>query len=157
MIGELCLNDALVSGAKEVFETMIFIDLVQAAPDQRIQEDSLLASITFQGDIEGCMAICCSMDCGKIIACNMLGMEPCSELSEEEVSDAMGEVSNMVLGSIKARIQKDVGNINVSIPSVVKGRMLENALGAGTSKVVVKFIIDSNQVAEFSLTYKGKK
>ena len=41
----------------------------------------------------------------------MLAMDPSEELSEAEISDAIGEVTNMIMGGIKTRILDAVGNI----------------------------------------------
>lgn len=155
MIDEICFSAALLEAAKEVFETMIFMDLEESSePYQNIEGDSLLGSITFRGSIEGCLAIRCGMPCAKNIAQNMLGMEPTEEISEEETRDAIGEVTNMVMGSIKSRIQKHTGEVQVSIPTVVGGRELQNSLGEGANKVLVKVNTEDECVIEFSFLYR---
>jgi len=160
MIDQICITDAFLEGAKEVFETMIFMDIEKSSePEQEIEGNTLLGSITFKGDIEGnlvgCLTICCGTACAKIIALNMLGMEPADELSEEEVRDAIGEVTNMVMGSVKTRLQDSVGDLQVSIPTVISGRWLENSLGEKASKVSIKVNIEDEYPAELSLLYRG--
>lgn len=87
----------------------------------------------------------------------MLGMMSPDEVSENDVSDAMGEIANMVMGAVKARIQNDVGSIEVSIPSVVQGRELKNSLGEGSGQVKVRVNIEEQYRAEFSLLYREGK
>lgn len=158
MVDELCMNTSLLDGAKEVFETMIFMDLEENADiEHDIDEDSLLGSITFKGDIEGCLTICCGLHSAKVIASNMLGLEESEDIAEDDICDAMGEVANMVMGSVKSRIQDSVGNIEVSIPSVIRGRHLANSLGEHSQKVLLKVHIEGEYPAEFSLLYKEKK
>ena len=154
MIDEICLNDALLEGAKEVFCTMISGNIESCESDQDIEGDSLLGSITFNGDLEGCLAICCSVPCAKTIAVNMLAMDPSEELSEEEICDALGEVTNMVMGSVKSRIQKAASDISVSIPTVVSGRDLQNSLGEGAIKALVKVKFQDEYIAELSMLYR---
>ena len=155
MVDEVCLNDALLAGTKEVFETMIFIDLEETTePNQKIEGDALLGSITFKNGIEGCLTICCTVTCAKIIAANMLGTDPEEEISEEEICDAIGEVTNMIMGSVKARIQDSIGGLQVSIPTVVRGQHIENSLGDRTSKVLAKFSIEDEYIIELSLLYR---
>ena len=155
MVDEVCLNDALLAGAKEVFEIMVFMDIEESSePDRQVEADALLGSITFRGNLEGCLAICCSAPCAKTIAVNMLGMEPDEEISQADINDAIGEVTNMVMGSVKSRLQDNLGNIDVSIPSVVSGRRLENSLGDGAGKVLIKFNIEAEYIAELSLLYR---
>lgn len=161
MVDEVCLNEALIAGATEVFETMIFMDIRQST-EQDGQEthhksDTFLGSITFTGEIEGCLSICCSVPCAKAIAQNMLGMAQTDELGESEISDAIGEVANMVLGSFKSRIQETVGNLNVSIPTVVKGQALNARMGEDASRTVINVNIADEYGAEFSLLYRQEK
>ncbi len=156
MVNELCLNEALLDGAKEVFETMIFIDIEKSDDSNHaIEGDSLLGSITFTGNLEGCLTICCGTDCAKAIAANMLGMEPDEQVSDEDVCDAIGEVTNMVMGSLKSRIQDNFSKIDVSIPTVVSGQAIENSLGEkATSRVWVNVNVGQDHPALFSLIYK---
>ncbi|MBC8468804.1 MAG: chemotaxis protein CheX [Planctomycetes bacterium] len=155
MIDEICLNEAVLAGAKEIFETMIFVNLEKSSEqDDIIEGDSLLGSITFKGGLEGCFAICCSVPCAKTIALNMLAMDLSEELSEAEISDAIGEVTNMVMGGIKSRILDAVGNIEVSIPIVTRGQELKNSLGEKASKALVKVKFDNEYIAELSMLYR---
>ena len=155
MIDEVCFSTALLEGVKEVFETMIFMDIEESSePEDKIENDSLLGSITFKGNIEGCLAIRCSMPCARTIAANMLGMDPGEEISQPEICDAIGEVSNMVLGSIKSRIQESAGELHVSIPTVVSGQNLENSLGEGASTILLKVNTGDEYVMELSFLYR---
>jgi chemotaxis protein CheX len=155
MVDEVCLNDALLAGAKEVFDTMIFMDIEKSfEQEQNVEGDTLLGSITFKGDMEGCLAICCSVSCAEAIALNMLGMEQTEGLDEAEISDAVGEVANMVMGSVKSRIQESTGNLDVSIPTAVRGRKLDNSLSDGANEVSIRLNIADEYPAELSLLYR---
>jgi len=167
MVDQICINKALLNGAKEVFETMVFMDLDEATkPDQKIEGWALLSSITFKGPFEGCLAVCCNVDCAKAIAVNMLALD-FEEVGEEETCDAMGEIANMVMGSVKARLQDQFGNAEVSIPSVVSGRVsipsvvsgrsLQNNLGDGSVKLLTRINIQNEYVAELSLLYRESR
>ena len=154
MIDEICVNDALIEGAQEVFSTMISGNIESCESGQDIEGDSLLGSITFNGDLEGCLALCCSAPCAKTIAVNMLAMDPSEELSEEEICDALGEVTNMVMGSVKSRIQNVASDISVSIPTVVSGRDLQNSLGEGAIRTLIKVKFENEYIAELSMLYR---
>jgi CheY-specific phosphatase CheX len=155
MLTATSFKDALLDGAKEVFETMVFMALAESEPDgPEIGEMALLGSITFKGDLEGCLTICCGETCARTIAGNMLGLDAGEELSEDGVSDALGELANMVMGAVKSRTQAGLGIMEVSIPSVVRGRELKNSLGEGTRKVVIKANIEEQYGAELSLMYR---
>ena len=155
MIDEICFSTALLEGAQEVFETMVFMDLEECSEaESRIEGDSLLGSITFSNAIEGCLAIRCGLPCAKVIAVNMLGLDPADEISDEEICDAIGEITNMVMGSVKSRAASETGELQVSIPTVVRGQNIANSLGERASNVVVKVSADEEHVIEFSFLYR---
>lgn len=155
MIDEICFSTALLEGAKEVFETMVFMDLEEAPePSLQIEGESILGSITFSNAIEGCLTIRCDMSCARVVAANMLGLDASEEIADEEVCDAIGEITNMVMGSVKSRAATETGELQVSIPTVVRGQDLANSLGEGASSVVVKANADEEHVIEFSFLYR---
>ena len=156
MIDEICINSTLLAGASEVFETMIFMDLDQCLdPEESLEGDVLLGSITFRGNIDGCLVIRCSFACARAIATNMLGMDIDEEISKEDIYDALGEVTNMVMGSIKTQIQQTIKDLHVSIPIVTSGRIIETNLGDGSAeRTLIKVTINGEYIAEFSLLYK---
>jgi len=157
MIEQICLDKVLLEGAKEVFETMVFMEIEQATEqDNKIEGWALLGSITFKGFHEGCLAICCGVDCAKAIAVNMLALDY-EEVGEEETCDAMGEVVNMVMGSVKSRIQDEFGNLEVSIPSVVSGRQLQNNFGKEAVKLAIEVYIGDEYLARLILSYRESK
>ena len=156
MIEQLCIEETLLDSAKEVFETMIFLSVEQTVEQESIAENvSLLCSITFNGNIEGCLTINCSSDCARTIAMNMLGMTEDEEISDAEIQDAIGEVTNMVMGSIKSRIQDTVGDFQVSIPTLVSGKNMVSYLGETPSQKSTAMIsIEGDYTAELSLLYR---
>jgi CheY-specific phosphatase CheX len=84
----------------------------------------------------------------------MLAMEPDAELGEEEITDAIGEVTNMIMGSLKSRIANVANSIDVSIPTVTRGIELHNSLGDGANTVSKKVDIANEYIAELSLSYR---
>jgi chemotaxis protein CheX len=157
MITTMSLRDSLLDSAKEVFETMAFMALEEVADEQEgpgLENETLLGTITFKGDLEGCLAICCGCRCARTIGANMLGTDPAEPMSDNDMSDAIGEVANMVMGALKARVQEEVGTMEVSIPSVVRGRELRNSLGERASKISVTVNLEEEHRVQFSLLYR---
>lgn len=157
MIDLLSLNEVLMESGKEIFETMVFMDLAETTEEGHdVEGCALLGTITFKGALEGCLAFCCSTPCAQAIAINMLGLDTTEEIAEEDICDAIGEIANMVMGSVKRRLAESAGNLEVSIPSVVSGRELRNNLGEGAQKASVRINIEDEYVAELSLLYQEK-
>jgi chemotaxis protein CheX len=158
MIAQNCLSDTLVAGAREVFEKMIFMQIESCSDTAaKIAGDVLLSSISFRNGMEGCLGICCNKDCARAIAINMLAMSPGDPLSDDEIKDALGEVANMVMGTVKSAIQSDMKNLQVSIPVVVTGQNLHNSLGEGTSRISVCVTTSENHSIELTLLYRESR
>jgi chemotaxis protein CheX len=148
------LSEALIDGAREVFETMMFMTVEPADQnDEIIESETLLGSITFKGSLEGVLKICCGKQAAEMVAINMLGMEPDEKITEEEVADAVGEVANMVMGTVKARIIDHVGDLQVSIPQVIRGNALGSRLGEGYKDIKMVVNLD-DAFALLGITYR---
>lgn len=157
MITEISFTDVLLESAKEVFETMIFMTVDENFDKLSVEGDCLLGSITFTGNIEGCLAMSYPQTNAKNIAANMLGLDVDDDISDDDVRDAIGEIANMVMGSIKARLmQQGVGNLEVSIPCVVTGKELTSSLGDKARRINETIIID-DEPAELTFLYRSKE
>jgi chemotaxis protein CheX len=62
---------------------------------------------------------------------------------DEEVLDAVAELTNMIIGSVKNDLESHLGPLGLSIPTVVFGRNFKTR-SAGTSEwTVVRYVCDS--------------
>ncbi|MFA5239025.1 MAG: chemotaxis protein CheX [Phycisphaerae bacterium] len=152
MIGQICLDELLLESAKEVFETTAFMNLTETAePDRNDVEGwALLGSITFKGSLEGYLAINCKVSCAQAIAANMLRVTT-EQLTEEDTCDAVSEIANMIMSGVKKRLLGSLGNIEISIPSIISRREIKNHLSNSAEKISVKVNIEDKYVAELSL------
>ena len=155
MVDQICMDKILLDSAKEVFETMIFMGISEASDQtDTIKGDTFLGNITFKGEMEGCLGITLAENCAKAVAANMLCLEPDEEISDADLADAIGEVANMVMGSVKTRIQDTVSNIELSIPTVICGRILKSNMGDGFNKTVIQVKVDDYD-AELSFSFRS--
>lgn len=153
---EICFTKLVLDSARENFETMIFMEIEDiSAPGLAVEGSALMGTITFKEQLEGCFSIACSLECAHAIALNMLGMDPSEELSKEEVSDAIGEVTNLIMGSIKKNLHGYIADLAVSVPLVVSGQTLDNNLGEGSHKITVFLSIDDKYLAELTMSYRN--
>ena len=93
----------------------------------------------------------------RAIAINMLAMSPDDQISDDEIKDALGEIANMVMGTVKTAIQSDLQHLQVSIPVVVTGMDLQNSLGEGTQKISVTVTTSDNYIIELTLLYRESR
>ena len=150
-------QDVMLESAKEVFASMVSMPMERTTdPEPQSEDPAFLATLTFTGDVEGCFGITCSCECAQAVATGMLCMEPGSALSDSEVIDAIGEIANMIMGGVKSRVQHEVANIEISIPSVIHGRLLKNRPGEGMSQISVPVTIGQDHRAELSLVHRHR-
>ena len=139
MIDEGLAKNSILESAKEAFETMIFLPFEETGEDETQTDDSdlLVCSITFTGQLLGCFLVQCDKTCAEKIAKGMLMIEGDDPLAETEICDALGEVVNIILGGIKSRLSGAVVDLNVSIPSMIKGQQIRPLLGRKAKRITV--------------------
>lgn len=157
MIANICIEDVLLESAKEVFETMVFMDIEKAQePEPAIMGNAILSSITFDGKLEGCIGICCGESCAIDIASNMLGISPEDGLTSDQVHDAFGEMINMIMGKVEMRLQAKYGLLQASIPCVTTGMELKNNLGNNAQRYSIDLNLQDMHLLSLSLIYREK-
>ena len=148
--------NVLLSAAQDIFETMVYTSIDPCEdPSPHIEGETLLGIITFNGDIEGCFGFCCDKVCAQAVAVDMLGLEPDRDLPVEDINDAIGEIVNMLMGSIKAGDQA-LSKVKVSIPTVVRGREIEHDLGHQTKQMTSHIRIADQHTAKLSLFWRRR-
>lgn len=154
MIDEALMKSSILESAKEAFETMIFLPLeeIDEQDDPQDQTDSLLCSITFTGQLRGCLILQCSKQTAEKITKSMMMIEGDDPIEEAETCDAIGEVVNLVIGGIKSRISEVVSDLEISIPSVIKGQKIRPALGREAIRMTVNAKAGDNPM-KFMLAY----
>jgi chemotaxis protein CheX len=114
----------VVTATKEVFGTMLNLPLdfaeARLEPVHPATYDGVVALIGVAGPWTGTGRISCSPE----FACTMAGalLMTSYEAVDEEVMDAVAEVSNMVVGNVKTLLEERVGQLALSIPTVIYGR-----------------------------------
>lgn len=115
----------ITSSTKTLFETMIMLDL---QPNDAFYEDEkhiktdVIGMVSFTGKYHGVIALFCSRKFALKVASAML----MTELTEfdNDVKDAVGEVTNMIAGNVKTKLVAQYGEMNLSIPIVIAGEGL---------------------------------
>lgn len=155
MMRAASVGDAVFDSAKEVFDSMIFMPIEATDAASAAMEDAaFLATITFSGQIKGCFGLCLGQTGARATAAGMLCLEDPEELHENDVVDAVGEIANMVMGGIKTRLQEEIRDLEISIPSVIHGRQLMHRPGEGATRIAVPVRIGGEHAAELSLLYR---
>lgn len=157
MINEgVCGLTMLREAVTEVFETMMFMDVEEApAPELIDHQSCILGSISFKGKFDGTLNMICTLPCATSITLNVLGLDDENEIDHSDIPDAIGEVANMTMGSIKAKLYQSVGDLSVSVPMVVSGEHLETELRKGDTLLETHVLVDGIFPLGLKLVYRG--
>ena len=104
--------------AREVFEIMLSAKLrtIEKGPNHGFDFTSMVG---FAGELRGVLTLCCSTACAEAIAAKMLGGHT-AEL-EDQMWDALGEVTNMIAGNFKNKLSGMGARCMLSVPTVITG------------------------------------
>ena len=137
------LQQIIVKATKDVFDTMIPMELSPGAPAaEKVQAFRCHVSgiLGFSGDIRGMLTIHCPNEVAIAITSSFLGMET-GEINAD-VIDAIGELANMVTGGIKEAFTGQEKEIKLSIPTVVAGKSYNINNLADADWVIIPFTMD---------------
>lgn len=112
----------IADATQEIFSSMVMLEVTPGEPFKRA--DSKLSSsisgiIGLAGTIKGMLAIHLPNEAALAITTAFLGMDV--EEIDEDVCDAVGELANMLGGSIKAILDPSGSKVQISMPSAVHG------------------------------------
>jgi chemotaxis protein CheX len=111
--------EAFIDSTTSVFCTMLGVEVTNNEPAQCAEPvaNGVSGIIGLTGCISGDVIICVNESFAKQATSALLGM-PTTEMNED-VSDAIGELTNMIVGCAKGKLEKY--NLGLSLPTVVLG------------------------------------
>lgn len=140
MIKNLDIGNEIIDGVKDVFSTMLMVEVSSGeivTGEVCDIQSNLTGMIGLGGGLCGLLAVHCPGQVAKAITGAMLGME-IDEL-DEDVEDAIGEIANMIAGNVKASCAGIGINVELAIPTSIIGDSF-HVSGRGESvRVVVPF------------------
>jgi len=156
MVDQDLIKNFIWESTKETFETMIFLPVEKAdGQDNSATSASLICTITFTGQIQGTFSILCGLEGVEKIARAMLMIEGDDPMEVPDICDAFGELTNMVIGGIKIRMNDTTPDIQISIPSVTKGLEIQPILSKGMARIDVTAKADG-QAMKMAMMYKSQ-
>jgi chemotaxis protein CheX len=131
-----CISDA---GAN-VFATMLGVEIrrgeVSVETGSPDANDGVVSLIGLAGPWTGAGSISCSPALACRVCSQMLMTESTSV--NEEVLDAVAELTNMIIGSVKTDLEQHLGPLGLSIPTVVFGRNFRTRTTGNAAWIVVR-------------------
>jgi len=108
----------LETATREVFELMLGCHLAVPATTEETNPE-VTAMVGLAGQLSGVLSVRCSGKAAALMTSKMLGVE--LDKVGPEMSDALGEVCNMVAGNFKNKIPGVAEGCMLSPPTVITG------------------------------------
>lgn len=139
---ELDLENEISLGTKDVFSTMLMLDLEDLPAKSGIKIESNVSSmIGLGGGLRGMLAVHCPESVAREITGTLLGME--IEDLGDDVKDAIGELANMIAGNLKISFVGAGVDVELAIPTSVIGESFRICGLSGATRVVVEFAMSA--------------
>jgi len=126
---------------KHVFQSMVSMEVNPEPPSPLAADPAgqIIGSVAFVGEATGIIYLCAGVGFARVITSLMLGISEPEVDSGEMVTDAIGELSNMVAGYVKSRLCDSGWSCVLTIPSVVRGQQLSVESSAQATRRVIGF------------------
>ena len=96
-------------------------------------------------NVKGCMVVSFTEKCILNVVANML-MESPKDAIDDEIVDAVGELTNMICGGAKAQLAKLDHKFDLATPTMVQGKGVEISYLSDAPTLVIPF---STEYGEF--------
>ncbi len=112
----------IADATQEIFSSMVMLDVSSGEPFKRADSklvNSISGIIGLAGEIKGMLAIHLPDKAALAVTTAFLGMDV--DKIDEDVCDAIGELANMLGGSMKAILDPSGSKVQISMPSAIHG------------------------------------
>ena len=117
------IKSHVVESIIEVFDTMVSMEIVpsDSEPEATKGVSRVVAGVNMAGNISGILNIQVTTELARLMAANMLDMEPEELEGDGEMKDLLSEISNIVGGNLKSALNDAGLNCVLSTPSMTYG------------------------------------
>jgi chemotaxis protein CheX len=116
----------------EIVPSESFVQTVATAP-----ASGIVSLVGLAGDWVGTGSVSCSAS----LACRLSSLMLMAEYPavNEEVLDAIAELTNMIIGNVKTAVEERLGPMGLSVPTVIFGRNFQTRSSGSHEWIVVPF------------------
>ena len=115
------LAEIIKGSTQTVFSTMLGTELsaLEAIDDPSpFMQSEVIGFIGMAGDFAGYVSIHVSRQQATDFTARLIGVDVAEVTSEDEIRDAVGEITNMIAGSMKTALSA-LGLVEIALPTVV--------------------------------------
>jgi chemotaxis protein CheX len=149
VIDQDVLVRSVTEATSEVFSMMLDmqVQVSGVVGDARLSANGLISLVGITGEWGGSGVFCCSPLLASLISSRMLGTEPdpTRPVIDEEVLDAVAEITNMMIGNVKNGLEPITGPLAISVPTVIHGRNFEFRNACGLRGTALSFVAENER------------
>ena len=137
---EVWLINPFLEGTINVLKTMAFVEPKPGKPYLKRNTNAIgdvSGIIGLTGQVRGSLALSFSEQCIVKIVSNMLGEE--IKTINGDIKDAVGEITNMVSGAARKKLEQEGLSLTAAIPTVVSGKQHSISHVMGGPSIVIPF------------------
>lgn len=152
------IDQLVTSAITGVFATMLKIPIEKEPPGSAILngEPHVAGSVGFIGALSGVVYVYSTVTFARKMTRAMVGSKD-ADTGDEMVNDAIGEISNMIVGNIKSRLTDRGMSCVLTIPSIVRGSHFTIQPVTSTERRVCSFQSEGSQVVVEILLKNSKQ
>lgn len=170
-ISETVFRDTITRAVQDVFKTMLGRTATLASTADsllssnahwehpvQITGQQVVGTVGFIGDISGLIYVYLEAGFANEVAGQMLGMSPAEleEAGEEVVNDAVGELTNMTVGTFKNQLADKGFPCRLTIPSILRGSNFSIEPISSATRRIYRFKIGDHQLVADLLMKNGE-
>ena len=140
--------EAIQSATHEVFTTMLNLDLTEGnPPSEKVPLEPGSGVVSLIG-LAGAWVGSGSLILTSQFACKIASQLLMAEYEEidDDVLDAVAEVTNMIMGNVKTFLEARLGVMGLSIPTIIYGRNFQTRSAGKQDWTVVPFLLGDEKM-----------
>ena len=149
-IPEAVFQETITRAVQEVFKTMLCQNATYSpmTPEETkaclgLDSPHVVSTVGFIGSINGLIYLYMEVKFATQCAANMLGMSDAeiTEAGDEAVNDAIGELTNMTVGTFKNQLSDKGFPCKLTIPSIMRGSHFQIESISSATRRTYRFMI----------------
>jgi len=163
-IAENVFQDTVTKAVQDVFSTMmgrpaVPVAIISGTPPDSIELEypHVVGTVGFIGAVNGLIYLYLDVAFAQECAGQLLGMNPqeLAEAGDEVVNDAIGEITNMTVGTFKNQLSDRGFPCRLTIPSILRGSRFSIEPISSATRRIYRFDIGGHTLTADLLMQTG--
>ncbi len=164
-INDTVFRETITRAVQEVFKTMLSkeavlvpVDPVPHTSSLALEAAHVVGTVGFIGSINGLIYLYLEADFARDAAAAMLGMtlDEIDEAGEDVINDAIGELTNMTVGTFKNQLSDKGYPCRLTIPSILRGSNFSIEPISSATRRVYRFDVNGHRLTADLLMQPGE-